>query len=208
MVLEHLCLNPLINPNPYNKSKKIKGGNLSLKTISRSVIHLHFAVTCLESNEVNGQKEQELQEQTAGRSAWGFSSGVWAGVHQTRLLSTGLYHQKTPCSHCNLYGMEWTETSYFSFSSHISFPAAASFPYSVPLTTLDLLTSAISSNSTSSSLSVPGCVPLRSRFCSGSITHTRKGTSALCYSFLPQASSLISSYSQSSFFQVKYFFYI
>lgn len=119
MVLEHLCLNPLINPNPYNKSKKIKGGNLSLKTISRSVIHLHFAVTCLESNEVNGQKEQELQEQTAGRSAWGFSSGVWAGVHQTRLLSTGLYHQKTPCSHCNLYGMEWTETSYFSFSSHL-----------------------------------------------------------------------------------------
>lgn len=104
---------------------------------------------------------------------------------------------------------EWNGLKPLIFHSPaISFPAAASFPYSVPLTTLDLLTSAISSNSTSSSLSVPGCVPLRSRFCSGSITHTRKGTSALCYSFLPQASSLISSYSQSSFFQVKYFFYI
>lgn len=78
--------------------------------------------------------------------------------------------------------------------------------YRAPLSPLDLLTSAISSNSTSSSLSVPGCVPLWSRFCSGSFTHTRKGTSASCYSFLPQASSLISSYSQSSFFQLKYFF--
>lgn len=81
-------------------------------------------------------------------------------------------------------------------------PCRCFIPYTVPPSTLDLLTSAISSNSTSSSLSVPGCVPLWSRFCSGSIIHTRKGTSASCYCFLPQASSLISSYSQSSFFQL------